>query len=234
MKFLKAFFVFSLMFFTTDSFCEDYLLHTVMAHTDYVKSVDFSRDGKYVYSGGYDDRLVKWRIDNSEALVYLTGDAKPQADSEEQIEAKPKAHKDIINCVRVNMAGDTIATASNDATIKIWSYSKDMLSATLKGHSHYVNSVNFSDDGKKIVSAGADKKVLVTGAQKPFSVLLTLTGHKDIVRDAVFSPNGLYIVSGGDDSSVRVWSAKPERPFSPQAATPARSPAFLLTMRENA
>ena len=97
----------------------------MMTHTDSARSVDFSKDEKYVYSAGYDYRIVKWRMDNSENLVYLTG------------------HTDIINYVKVDPAGEVLASASNDSTLKLWSISKNALVKTLKGHNHYINSAVF-------------------------------------------------------------------------------------------
>ena len=179
-----------LAFSVSAAYGEDYLLHTLMTHTDNARTVDFSNDERYVYSAGYDYRVVKWKLDNSENLVYLKG------------------YTDIINCVRVNLKGDMLASAANDNTIKIWSARANTLIKNLKGHDHYVNSVDFSKDGKTLLSAGSDKTVMIWNLAPSYGIQKIFRGHTDIVRDAVFSPNGNYIASCGEDRTVRIWSVK--------------------------
>ena len=65
----------------------------------------------------------------------------------------------------------------------------------------------FSPDGKRIVSAAADRTVKVwdaeTGQEK-----FTLRGHADRVTSVAFSPDGKRIVSGSWDNTVKVWNAE--------------------------
>jgi WD40 repeat protein/energy-coupling factor transporter ATP-binding protein EcfA2 len=69
------------------------------------------------------------------------------------ISALIKAHDGPINSVSFNHTGDTIATSSADATIKLWDYF-GRLKQTLPGHMSAVNEVDFSQDDKTLVSAG--------------------------------------------------------------------------------
>ena len=54
--------------------------------------------------------------------------------------------------------GKTIATGSDDKTVKLWNLSGQLLQ-TLSGHSGYVTRVVFSPDGKTIASASWDNTV---------------------------------------------------------------------------
>jgi tetratricopeptide (TPR) repeat protein len=54
--------------------------------------------------------------------------------------------------------GQTIATASDDQTVKLWNRQGEELQ-TLKGHSNWVNSVAFSPDGETIATASGDQTV---------------------------------------------------------------------------
>ncbi|MEH2102529.1 MAG: hypothetical protein V7K76_22815, partial [Nostoc sp.] len=54
--------------------------------------------------------------------------------------------------------GKTIASASDDKTVKLWNLQGQELQ-TLKGHSSGVSSVAFSPNGKTIASASDDKTV---------------------------------------------------------------------------
>ena len=73
-------------------------------------------------------------------------------------------------------------------------------------HDAAVRFAVWSPDGKRIVSASADKTVRVwraDGAGQP----LNLEGHEADVRSAFFSPDGQHIVSASEDKTVRVWKA---------------------------
>ena len=76
----------------------------------------------------------------------------------------------------------------------------------MNGHSDEVNSVQFSPDGQKIVSASADKTVRVWCAVTG-DLEQTLKGHSFVVNLAQFSPDGQKIVSASRDKTVRVWCA---------------------------
>ncbi|MEA5463666.1 WD40 repeat domain-containing protein, partial [Leptothoe sp. PORK10 BA2] len=54
--------------------------------------------------------------------------------------------------------GQTIASASDDQTVKLWDRNGTLLN-TLEGHSSGVRSVAFSPDGQTIASASSDQTV---------------------------------------------------------------------------
>ena len=48
------------------------------------------------------------------------------------------------------------ASASEDASIKLWDFDSGKLECTLKGHTAQINSVSFDPTGEYLVSASAD------------------------------------------------------------------------------
>jgi WD40 repeat protein len=85
------------------------------------------------------------------------------------------------------------------------------IQSILYGHTHYVRSVAFSPDGRRIVSASDDKSVRVWDAETGQTVLGPLEGHTSPVSSVSFSPDGRHIVSGSHDQSVQVWDTETGR-----------------------
>ena len=102
--------------------------------------------------------------------------------------------------------GSTIASGSDDDTIRLWDADTGVHKNTLTGHTGTVFSVAFSPDGSTIASGSRDDTIrlwdAVTGASKNI-----LTGHTDWVNSVAFSPDGSTIASGSDDRSIWLWDA---------------------------
>jgi WD40 repeat protein len=75
----------------------------------------------------------------------------------------------------------------------------------LEGHSNSVNSVTFSQDGKRIASGSWDDTIRVWDAETGDVVSGPFQGHSDEVNSVAFSKDGNRIVSGSDDMTIRVW-----------------------------
>ena len=55
--------------------------------------------------------------------------------------------------------GKTLASGSEDTTIKLWDVAKGRELAILKGHTGKVLSLAYSPDGKMLASGSADKTI---------------------------------------------------------------------------
>ncbi|WP_445253144.1 nSTAND1 domain-containing NTPase, partial [Nostoc sp. 106C] len=114
-----------------------------------------------------------------------------------------KGHSDSVWSVSFSPDGKTIASASGDKTIKLWSLDGKELK-TFKGHSDSVWSVSFSPDGKTIASASSDKTIKLWSLDG--KELKTFKGHSDSVWSVSFSPDGKTIASASSDKTIKLWS----------------------------
>jgi WD40 repeat protein len=99
--------------------------------------------------------------------------------------------------------GKTIATASDDKTVKLWSYPDGKYLRTLQGHDERVMNARFSPNGQLIATASFDKTVKLW---KPDGTLLqTFSGHNNWVWDVSFSPDSKTLASASRDKTIRLW-----------------------------
>jgi len=75
----------------------------------------------------------------------------------------------------------------------------------LKGHRQIVNSVNYSVDGKWVISGSYDGTIKIWNV-KSKKMIHDLKGHKSAVMDACFHPNNQQVASVSQDGTIRIWN----------------------------
>ncbi|MBR6863354.1 MAG: hypothetical protein IKM75_00695 [Bacteroidales bacterium] len=73
-----------------------------------------------------------------------------------------------------------------------------------EGHTHKINVLVTSPDGKRCVSGSSDRTLRVWDIESG-QCLRTLEGHKSCVLSVSLSPDGKHFVSGSGDKTLRIW-----------------------------
>ncbi|WP_017653807.1 WD40 repeat domain-containing serine/threonine-protein kinase [Fortiea contorta] len=106
---------------------------------------------------------------------------------------------------QISASANTLASGSDDQTVKIWNLQQKRAIRTLKGHSGKVYAVAISPDGKNVVSGSIDKTIKIwnlnTGKE-----IRTLKGHQSLISSLAISPDGKTIVSVSYDKTIKIWN----------------------------
>jgi len=114
-------------------------------------------------------------------------------------------HTSAVSAVAFSPDGKTLASASDDRTVGLWSVATHKSLGRLSGHTNTVRAVAFSPDGKTLASASDDDTVRLWSVATRKS-LGRLSGHTEGVEGVAFSPDGTTLAGGSSDRTVRLWS----------------------------
>jgi WD40 repeat protein len=88
----------------------------------------------------------------------------PISAQQPKLRATLEGHKQQVFSVSYSPDGKTLASGSQDKTIKLWDVKTGKERATLKGHTEIVWSVAYSPDGKTLASGSYDKTIKLWAA----------------------------------------------------------------------
>lgn len=212
------------------------LVAELRGHTDWVMSVAFSRDSRYVVTAGQDGTARVWEAATGRSVAILRGHTGPirtaafSADGTRVITASEDGaarvwdagitdpdivlagHTNSVWNASFNPDGRLVATASGDGTARVWSADTGQSLAELRGHAGWVYQALFGPDGR-LLTTGADNTARLWGpaaaaggAASAWRQIAELRGHTGDVTGAAFSPDGRLAATASEDRSARLWN----------------------------
>jgi WD40 repeat protein len=138
--------------------------------------------------------------------------AQAQANSAAQLKRTLKGHKQSIVEILFSPDGETIATGSEDGTVRLWNARTGEARATLKlAKKLQWLLLVWSPDSRQLATCryqgfGITKEANIWDAQTG-ALLSTLAGHGSSLNSLEWSADGQTILTASDDGTAKLWDA---------------------------
>ena len=126
-----------------------------------------------------------------------------------------QSHREPVTCVAFHPVFSSLASGSDDTTIKIWDWELGELERTIKGHTRAVLDVDFGGPrgGTLLASCSSDLTIKLWDPSDEYKNIRTLPGHDHSVSAVRFIPSGAagsplsgnLLVSASRDKTLRIW-----------------------------
>lgn len=167
-----------------------------VAHSFKGESRVTSLNGSLLVEGGLNGSLIIRERESSESLHEFHG------------------HDGPVFAVAIS-DDERFAASGSENSLCLW----DLKSRSRVGSVHLASSVytlDFSPDGRRLVSGGESKEILLWELPQ-LEVVARFEGHTSYVHSVNFSPDGSFLVSASGDDTLRLWDTAPRDERSRQA-----------------
>jgi WD40 repeat protein/serine/threonine protein kinase/energy-coupling factor transporter ATP-binding protein EcfA2 len=166
-------------------------------HTDGIRAVAFSPNGRLMATTGRDRSILLW-----DAATF------------QRIGEPLLGHTDWINTLAFTPDSLTLVSAGSAGNIRRWDTRTGQgIGTPLSGAENGVYSLTTSPDGQQIAAGDGAGSIHLWDMSSGIRITRIEAAHSDVVYTLAYTPDGQYLASGGGDSLIRLWDAKTMEPI---------------------
>ena len=171
-------------------------------HESWVRSMDFSPDGQWLYTAGWDGQLRYWIADSPEPKTIHT----------------INAHRGFARWVQSSPCGRMLATCGNDRYVRVWDEATGRQMVEMRGHDRHPYAVCFNPDDGLLASEDLMGTVCVWDprrSRRTDAISTIMTGYDNKfaadmggARDMQFSDDGSLLACAGITNVVNSFAGQ--------------------------
>jgi serine/threonine protein kinase len=157
----------------------------LMGHTNAVRGIAVSRDGKQAVTGGDDRTLRLWDLQSGREIQRWVG------------------HRAEVTAVALSDDGRFVASGGRDQTLRLWDVRGGRELRTFMVPRGLVLGVAFAPGGQTLASGHFDTSLRLWEVDSGRE-LRRFSGHRQMISAVVIAPGG-QVISASHDRTLRVW-----------------------------
>jgi len=161
-------------------------VRTFVAHTDWLRSLDFDYAGKLLFSCGDDQAVRAWDL----KLGTMAWES--------------RGHNKRVRSVRASPSKSLLASGAEDGFVKLWRQSDGILLSSIPV-GNWVRCLDFSPDGS-ILFIGTETGTIIAWNIERDQTEFKLEGHEARIRDICSDSTKARLYSASDDGTVKIWN----------------------------
>lgn len=169
------------------------LVREFPGHTSPIGGLAFSPDGRTIFSGGYDGRIMAWDLTK-------VRQGPPIRESKSTTRPRP------VMSLAVSPDGKTIAAGISRDELLLIDVATRKIRHRIRGFLNYIRAIEFSPDGSLVTAAGRGTEIPLfdTTTGKP---RFAATGHFSAIIDTSVASDGKKFATLGRAGYICIWNA---------------------------